>query len=413
MLNMNSHEANRTYSCEALKPSWVGASLLAGFNILAQYSLPIMSYGLVLASLYGGACLLVKGKLVINKSMLYFVLWCIVSQLAIYLHTGTFEKNRNTYFFMFVALFLLATLGTIERESFIKVYYVIGMICCILVDCQFILSNLYGIPQSSIRILPVAAEDMHYWIQNSNRVSGLFTEPQAFCSYIIPLLIILLFRRSFINAVFVSLSIIASTSSQGIILALFVWGYYLIVCQANIAKRIMRGFGLLLLLLLALYLMRSISILRPIVDKIISINPFGYDIRLTKGFQIYFAMPLWDKIVGIGFGNLRDHLLNGNYKFFWLTLTRDELLAYITTMSNVLVSFGVIAFLLFLNIYYRNWHTGTQEAKVMLIVILLSSFTQTALFNAWFIYFWVTFGILDSYDRSRYFGIMFRCTRND
>lgn len=394
---------NRDY-----RPTWIGAVLLAVFSVLAQYSLPVMSYGLVFASLYSVICVLIKGRLSFNISILTFTVWCIISQLFIYILSGTFAKNQNTYFFMFVATFLLACMCEIEKESFFKVYYVFGVFFSVLVIYQFVMGNVFGVPQNAIRILPVAEEDMHFWIQNSTRASGVFTEPQAYCSYILPLLIMLLFKRRIKSAIFVSIAIFASTSSQGIIIALIIWGYYLIVYEENGKKKFFRFLGGMLVLILALLVLRNIPTFAPIIDKIFSISINGYDIRLTKGFQIYWAMPLRDKITGIGFGNLHDYLLSGKFNFFWIRLTRDELLAYITTMSNVLVSFGIVAFFLYINIFRKNWKPGTPEAKLMLIVILVSSFTQTALFNAWYVFYWVVFEVLDSYEPSRYFYILLR-----
>lgn len=393
------------------KLTWIGAVLLATFSVLAQYSLPIMSYGLVFAVIYGTFCFLFKKKIIFNRSILNFTLWCIFSQLIIYMYSDTFAMNQNTYFFMFVAMFLLSTLGFIEKESFFKIYYILGIIFSALVIYQFVLGNIFGIPQSAIRILPVAAEDMHFWIQNTTRASGVFTEPQAYSSYILPLLIMLLFRRKFKSAIYISCSIFASTSSQGIILALLIWGYYLIIYERDGAKKLLKCLGGVVSVIIVVMFLRNIPILQPIIDKIFSINLFGYDIRLTKGFQIYFAMPFQDKITGIGFGNLHDYLLNGNFQFSWITLTREELLAYITTMSNVLVSFGIFAFLFYINIFVKNWKSGTSEAKLMLIVIFISSFTQTALFNAWYIFYWVVYEVMDIYDSNRYFCIKFRGKR--
>ena len=390
------------------KPTWIGAVLLATFSVLAQYNFSIMSYGLILAVIYGGACLVFKRVLVFNKSILIFILWCIISQLIIYLYTGTFVKNQNTYLFMFICMFLLATLGFIDKESFFKVYYIIGVFFSALVIFQFILGNFFGIPQSAIRILPVASQDMHFWIQNTTRASGVFTEPQAYSSYILPLLILLLFRRKFKSAIYISIAIFASTSSQGIIIALIIWAYYLIIYEKNGAKKFFRFFAGIVAIIFAVLILRDIPAVKPIIDKIFSINLSGYDIRLTKGFQIYYTMPILDKIIGIGFGNLHDYLLSGNFNFFWMALTRDELLGYITTMSNILVSFGILAFVFYMNIYVKNWKSGTPEARLILIIIFVSSFTQTILFNAWYIFYWVVYEVMDKYDSKRYFYVRFR-----
>lgn len=405
MLNTTFSEKKRN---DIKRSTWIGAFILSTFSVLAQYSLPLMSYGLLLAVLYGAVVVIIQKRMILNKSIVLFTLWCIVSQFVIYASTGTFNLNRNTYFFMFIAMSIIATLGLVEKKSFFCAYYLCGMLFSMIVFFQFIMANIYGIPQSSIRILSVAAEDMHFWIQNSSRVSGVFTEPQGYCSYIMPLLILLLFKRKFISAIFITIAIFTSTSSQGIILSICVWSYYLIIYEKDIFKRFFRLNLWVLFGIPAVIALGTIPVFAPIIDKITSINLFSYDIRLTKGFQIYFTMPVMDKISGIGFGNLRDYLLNNDFNFFWLALTRDELIAYITTMSSVLVSFGIIAFLLYLNIFLQNRKSVMPDAKLILLVIFISSFTQTILFNAWYIFYWCVFEVMDNIDSNRYYIVRIR-----
>ena len=387
------------------RTTWRGATLLAVFSILAQYKLPIMSYGLILLTIYGMGVLIQKGRIVFNKGILYFTLGCVVSQFVLYLYSGTFEKNMNTFFFMFVALFLLSSLYDIEKRCFIQVYYVIGIICSILVIYQFVMGNVFGVPQSAISILPISDEDMHFWIRDSIRASGVFTEPQAYCSYIIPLLISLLFRKKIISAIFISVALIASTSSQGIILGIIVWSYFIVFSKGNSRKKFFGFLSIVFAIIFAFFVMWSNPIFQPIIDKMLAIEILGYDIRLTKGFMIYYEMPIMDKVTGIGFGNLSNYLLNGHFDFIWIILTRDELLGYITTMSSVLVNFGIIPFFLYVNIFRENWKSGTPEAKLVLIVIFISSFTQTILFNAWFVFYWIVYEVYDNIDSNRYLNV--------
>lgn len=168
----------------------------------------------------------------------------------------------------------------------------------------------------------------------------------------------------------------------------------------------MFGFlSIIFAIVVAFFIMWSNPIFQPIVDKILAIEILGYDIRLTKGFMIYYEMPIMDKITGIGFGNLSNYLLNGHFDFIWIILTRDELLGYITTMSSVLVNFGIIPFFLYVNIFRENWKSGTPEAKLVLIVIFISSFTQTILFNAWFVFYWIVYEVYDNIDSNRYLNV--------
>lgn len=386
----------------------VGGIILAMFSILAQYDLPLMSYGLVFIFIYCMYLFFCKGKAAyINKSMLYFICYSLMQQLAVYLLSGTFMKNRNTYLFMFFSLFILIFSSHIDEKIFFKFYYIMGLICSLLVIYQFIMANLFGIIQSAIQILPVTDENQHFGIKNSNRVSGLFTEPQGYCSYILPLLAYLIFSHKFKSALLISIAIFASSSSQGIILMVIVWGYYFVIYGRNTVNKYRKCIAAGFIALLALCILIRIEQFSFIFEKIKSINIFAYDIRLTKGFQIYFAMPWVDKIKGIGFGNLTEYLKNGNFNFFWMPLTREVLFGYITTMSQVLVSFGFFGFFLYLNVFRKNRESKRELAKLILLLIFISSFTQTILFNAWYLFYWIVFEVCDNKDNSRYMIVKF------
>ena len=385
----------------------VGSILIAAFSILAQYELPIMSYGLVFLIIYGCYAVVIKGvHIYINKGMMWFISYALLQQILIYMFSGTFSGgNVNTYLFMIISLFILCTVCHVEKEQFVKIYYIVGVICSVAVIYQFIMANVFNVPQSSIQFLPVAEVNQHFWISNSNRVSGLFTEPQGFCSYILPLLAILVFGRKFKSALFISVAIFASTSSQGIILLVFIWGCYFLFDGKDTVNKYIRLMLISILAILLLVLLSRMTIFAFIFDKIREINIFGYDIRLTKGFQIFCAMPVLDKITGIGFGNLELYLRSGNFNFFWMELTRPELFAYITTMSNIFVSFGIFGAFFYLNVFRRNIVNCSAVSKIILLLIFISSFTQTILFNAWFIFYWLVFEIFDEKNALKYYVI--------
>ena len=385
------------------KKTIIGGIVLAVFPILSQYPLPIMSYGFVLLLIYfmlrflGG-----NGQLWFNKPMLYFIVYSLVQQFIVYQVSDTFQKNLNTYLFMLICLFMLASVNKIEKEDFLKAYIIVGFICCIVVIYQFVMGNVLGVPQSAIQILPVSAENQHYWMENKTRASGFFTEPQAFSSYILPLLVYMIYNRKFKTAIFISISIFASTSSQGIILAFIVWMVYLYTHDRDIAKKVLLTLFVIVGLIFILVILRNNGIFSFAIDKILSINAFTYDIRLTKGFDIYSAMPIMDKIFGIGFGNLTEYLLHGNFDFFWIRLTQEQLVGYITTMANTLVSFGIGGFIFYIGIFKGNMKTSSEPAKLILLLTFISSFTQTILFNAWFVLYWMIFELFDIIDDSRY-----------
>ena len=108
-------------------PALIGGVALASFSILAQYDLPIFSYGVVFLLLYCMYLFLFKGKRpYLNRSMTVFIAFALVQQLLVYMATGTFLKNMNTYLFMFVSLFLLAFACHIDKRPFFQSVFCFG-----------------------------------------------------------------------------------------------------------------------------------------------------------------------------------------------------------------------------------------------------------------------------------------------
>ncbi len=62
------------------KRTMVGGVILALFYLLAQYLLPIMSYGFILLLLYGVGVLFINRVFYINKPILIFIIAAIVQQ---------------------------------------------------------------------------------------------------------------------------------------------------------------------------------------------------------------------------------------------------------------------------------------------------------------------------------------------
>jgi uncharacterized membrane protein len=67
---MNLIKSHNTIEGDFKRSTWIGAVLLAVFSILAQYRLPVMSYGLILATIYGIIMLFQKGIIVFNKELI-------------------------------------------------------------------------------------------------------------------------------------------------------------------------------------------------------------------------------------------------------------------------------------------------------------------------------------------------------
>ena len=122
-------------------------------------------------------------------------------------------------------------------------------------------------------------------------------------------------------------------------------------------------------------------------NKIQNID-FSTDIRLTRGYYTFINLPFISKIIGVGFYNLYNFLLNNNLYFSWIF--GSLIPEYTTGISAILVYFGLVPFVIFLIMLFKHIKLyKNNKYKIMLIgtVIILMSI-QTSLFNVWFVFIW-------------------------
>lgn len=368
------------------------------FYIFAQYGYGFLNVGTILLISYTIYSFIKVRNWVISKPLLFFTFVISFIQITNMLFRGYLEiVNFNTWIMPLISLLIVFTaINKINYNRLYIVYKYVGILSMIILYFQWFMYMFLNIIPTPVKILPESTDIYYNFTQSIIRPSSLFSEPQAYASFMIPLLVMALEREKKIFSLFIILSIFFSGSTLGIFLCSFISIYYIFLSKRQILTKISIVFFILSVGYFWLY-SEYFSLQQA---KINSIN-FENDIRIIKGFQIFSTFNSIDILFGIGDGakilsdyNSINHIKLGTKNIF-------DYSSYITTVSNNFVSYGLIGGVMFLWMMIRFYKYEDKTKRLFLFVIIIASFGQTLLFNGFFLMYYITYlGICNKSENS-------------
>jgi hypothetical protein len=217
------------------------------------------------------------------------------------------------------------------------------------------------------------------------RPQSFFMEPAHFSQYNLVSLALCLFWKGKFNeptrirtAIFISLGLVLSTSSIGVVIGLFIWCGLLLNVFSN---KITRKKVLILFILFFILLILSPVILD--IDRITTpiFRVFQTTARTTDSFSLFSALDIKQRIVGVGLGNEKLYLGANNRITFMNSLTIFLLSAGY---------FGLLAFIMFFMDLIIHKKGVSRLLAISLFILSFGSeifFTYTGIVWLLFIYY--------------------------
>ena len=359
--------------------------MLAPYALLKQF----YSVGMLICLIYALFSIsFLKNDILVPKSLLLFFL----SFLGIY--TINLFRNGAQSFgminFIIGAVLTFFYIGSMikyfEFERFYKTYKILCILSSLLVIFQGVRLFLFDIPAVPINLLPVAEADYSYWdFFKGERPSGFFSEPQAFCSFILPFFIFSLYRKEYALSLLTFIAILLSASTLGLAISLIVGVYFMFFEKER--SRFSKVFiltGFLTIFGTLTYL----GILDASIKKIAN-TPLENNIRLVRGFYIYSTFNPIDLFLGIS-RDLQQYVItsiNESWVSLYTSSGNERLLGYTTSFSGLLIQFGLPSFILYLLFLWKCFVNSSKDSKVLVLVTFVLCFVQTIIFNAWFVFY--------------------------
>lgn len=220
------------------------------------------------------------------------------------------------------------------------------------------------------------------------RATSVFLEPAQFAQFVAPCLALTLFpcsgkkRIDYRIAVFFSISLLMSTSANGYAFTAVIWiVWYLYNCfssKYNVSIIAIFISGVLAVTVVIL-LYKYNSLFNLDANRIINIGDQknnSANMRVLKGFYIFDALDSVFKIFGIGFGNYDSFV-----SVYPITAIYDVSSEYMSSLSYILVSSGIIGLCAFLSAICAIFKKVILPGKI-LIILLLIMFLSSSIYSS-------------------------------
>lgn len=373
--------------------------LIAASPILDVYTLPSMPIGI------GSISLMIFMPVVIKHSnlalslrkfqrMLLFCIYCTF----ICLITATIEGFNfadplirvGVMLYYMAITFVFASVKD-NQMIILRSYMSLAVFSSIIIVFQFVIHYilgtdiffiLKGVPlnQSTISTYSQYIGKYSSMYAYSFRPTSLFLEPSHYALYVSPAIVLFLRnykynKRDLKKAILVSLGILVSTAMTGYLLLAIAWCSLFFDSLKRqkwntlIIISIVGCIGFVLFLRTEYYS----TFLARISQLLSHSKGSSIEVRLLHGFDVFSTLEARYKLFGIGIGNFSSYSLANHFL---------DSIEYMSSISYVLVSSGVIGFILFtlsiLNIFH---YFSVREAKIIFLQLIVAYCVGSTLFS--------------------------------
>lgn len=356
---------------------------------------PIMGSSIVLGEilLLGSSAFLLifNRKFCDVKGLGWFWLYILIQSLVLALLSVPYAEFRLTiikFILLSMRFFIVLVIASrINPKLLYKIYWIICLIAIGFVFIQAIQIWILNVPMTIM--IPFAdlsskAETLSYI---ENRPCAFFLEPQHLCSFFMPLVVIELNKENYVKAGILTFTILLTTSTQGLICAAAVWIMFLLTDDA---RKLRSKLIILLLILVFVILFLYSNLFVGSLEKLQNTS-LDTNIRTVRSFEVFKAMPFFDKITGIGMSNVNNYLKYSHVCSEWILSEKAPARNFISSFFGNFVEFGVVGGICYLLMTASMFKSANKTGRIFVILILLSALSQTITYNSWMIFYWVIF----------------------
>lgn len=301
-------------------------------------------------------------------------------------------------FFIFIILYLFCGCSVsiiaehTDKDALYKCWKFLGILTGIVIFYQFIQITFLHHPVHAINVLPLTGADMEAcdnWMEDTNRPIAFFTEPAAVVSFLTPLLALAQQKKDFITAIIVSVSILLTASTSGLIVLLIMWSTAISQIKFSFLTYIL----VFSVSAVILYLFLATDLFGTSVEKIMyetSGESTNMYVRVLMGWSIFINLDLRSILMGIPDIDLTNFALNRATEYVnAAVLWGSEI--YTNSAQKVFLYSGVIGAIVYIWMLYKLYKSLEKGAKpffwsVVVLMFFSSNFYFSGLFVMQFIF---------------------------
>lgn len=294
-----------------------------------------------------------------NKWYLLFILIIIINSIITYFVSKNVINIKSVIIICMYSSAMLAFKELIkDGPKLLHIYSNIAVFISCYLILQVFLYEVFGImTPNKLPILKIvdgiSFQEQNVFLNSAvgMRYSAIFGEPAHFANYVFPALFLKKRNRFNISeSIIISIALVASTASIGMILVSLYWIKLIFnkIRNKNPLYGLTDVFKIIIVALIIIAILNSTHVIDRNINKIFSVIGANnsLNIRVIRGFYLFYIMPLDIKLIGVGWGNISKYISANKIITIFDGSLKD--LSYMNSMAMILNSSGVIAFVLFI-----------------------------------------------------------------
>lgn len=374
--------------------------LLLLFGVYLVPNIPSISIGESILILTYIIIVLKKRKVLIyfDYTLFLFIAYSLViSFLVVFIEHGSVINTisritRDTFYYITIYIFSFSFLDYSTFLYWVKRICIVLAILIILQELVYILTGylIPGLLFSGVVAKTQTVDQLYqHMLVSANRTgylkaNGFLTEG-AHCAQALAISSLAIYdfekhdRKSIWLTMFFSVASAMTFSASALVFTGLIW--IMIIISMIRQKRINTVIGLSLMavfiIMLGLGFVGGSIQISSVFNRLLSaLSSSTADrsafLRIYKGFVYWKGLPLINKFAGIGFGNY-ESLVN-LYTGEITSMLLDE---YMNSLSYILVSSGIIGFILFIVFYIKLFKKCNYKGKMFIILLLFMSISSS------------------------------------
>lgn len=309
--------------------------------------------------------------------------------------------TRMIRFSFYLFLVILCSCN-LNKLVILKAYKKLCIVISAYIILQFIIFNIFGV-LLPFKLLPFpwmdgriyGVEEATHWATIFYlRPSGFFLEPAYAAQFLLPGLLFSLYgwsinkpqKINLLSFFLVLTALLLTNSSTGILISLIIIFMYfaqLVKKNKKYVDVIKNAFIVIFVIAIFLFFTQSELFNRTVRYVIGNISGGGSTaLRVFRGFAVFLELPMLFKFIGVGHGNLGQYVINNGITTNYDSVS-DTLIAadYTNAISISLLYYGILGFILYLNLFKNLLINTKHQFKLLVIVLFVLSFVSSIFFN--------------------------------
>lgn len=368
----NSSEFNASFFI-----AFISAITICLYPILAAYKfVASFSIGLTLMIIVGFLCVIYSRKIFFNVPFLILLgihsILSIVAYFYINDKTGTESIIWSIIMTFISSIALMQIVPFYQEQIMLRVLIPISLIVSIFLVYQLFVIMTGEVPYNGRLFTELS--NGYTWSASVTymRPNSFLSEPSYYAIYMFPILAMLLKNKHYFLSIFLFITLILSTSSLGI-----VGGFLILLIYSLVNKSILKFgsilLGIVLLLIVVIDLFNLHWLLNFNLNKIMNLQD-NSGIRLTGYIDYFSLLPLFNQIIGVGFGQLANYFNSFN------------LANYSNAFVLILINFGIIGLISYVLYFLFSIVNEKKEGYIFIFILFVISCVDAFIYSANFFY---------------------------